>query len=210
MDHDVTMISGIGPKISADLKQHGITTVGQLAAADPQKIPMTKLFSLVPKAKGYLAVMGGKPETPKIVIGGNSGPLVNPAAVAPSKPEQQPHTYLIESHSWYEMKVLLARPDGPEADQKVGLREAIIYELSLEPNQRVSFVCSWVVTQGEKQEEVICTMTYSPQFILFFNSDMPKLEVSLTPTDYETLPLKHVLENVLEEVKLMQTFAMSE
>jgi hypothetical protein len=43
------------------------------------------------------------------------------------------------------------------------MKEAITYDLSLEPCNRVAFICSWVVPKDKEDQEKICTMTYSPE-----------------------------------------------
>jgi len=131
--------------------------------------------------------------------------------------EEEESKYLITDHSWWEMKVLIPRSLGLEtADQSevdYGLREAIIYEMSIEPHDRIAFMCSWIVSQDEKSDkkkEQLCSMTYSPQLLLYFNLDLPPLDISIRPEDYEKLPNKHTLTNVLWEMTLMHKFAKLE
>jgi hypothetical protein len=131
--------------------------------------------------------------------------------------EEEESKYLITDHSWWEMKVLIPRSLGLESDDQseveYGLREAIIYELSIEPHDRIAFMCSWIVSQDEKSEkkkEQLCSMTYSPQLLLYFNLDLPPLDISIRPEDYEKLPNKHTLTNVLWEMTLMHKFAKLE
>lgn len=111
--------------------------------------------------------------------------------------------FLIKDHSWWEMKVLLPRKVN-KTDYE--LKEAIVFELSLEPHSRVSFICSWVVTDEENQREKLCAMTYSPQIVFYFNLSLPPFTVSMREEDYKSLPHTHVLENVMWEVDLMHHF----
>lgn len=116
--------------------------------------------------------------------------------------------YLIQDHSWYESKILLPRSvSSTEGHEDVSLREAIVFEMSIEPHDRISFICSWVSCEdSEHNKEKLCSMTYSPQLLFYFNLDLPPLDINIRPEDYEALPNKHTLTNVLWEMHLMQKF----
>lgn len=125
--------------------------------------------------------------------------------------EEEESKFLIQDHSWWEMKVLIPRATSKDEDDFV-LKEAIIYELSVEPHNRISFVCSWVCNTGnkDKKEEKLCTMTYSPQLIFYFNLGLPPLEVSIRQDDYKLLPNHEVLTNLLWETNIMHKFSTSD
>jgi len=117
--------------------------------------------------------------------------------------------YMISDHSWWEMKVLIPRTQNidEKGESTYALKEAIVYELSIEPHNRISFVCSWLkTTEASEQREKLCTMTYSPQILFYFNLGLPPLEISIRPEDFEALPNQHALTNVIWETNLMKHF----
>lgn len=118
-----------------------------------------------------------------------------PAALAVAdKSAEDKELYMIADHTWFETRVVVPSEDA--------LREAIVYELGVEPNDRVAFVCTWVTT--EPGQEKLHTMTYSPQLLLHFNLELPPLRVSVREEDFQTLPNRHTLTNALWEVEMMQ------
>jgi predicted flap endonuclease-1-like 5' DNA nuclease len=126
---------------------------------------------------------------------------------------EEENKYLIQDHSWWEMKVLIPKavPKTNHDDEGLFvLKEAIVYELSIEPHNRISFVCSWVSGSKDKKEEKLCTMTYSPQLIFYFNLGLPPLEVSIRQDDFKLLPNHEVLRNLLWETNIMHKFSTSE
>lgn len=234
-DHSVDKIMGIGKITTIALKNYGITTVKQLAECEPETVKITNINILVHRARDYIQLAEkNKPPEPepfKFKLNGVS----NAVATEPVKlekeiskevvktprkkePEEEEESkYLITDHSWWEMKVLIPRSLGLENEDKsdvdYALREAIIYEMSIEPHDRIAFMCSWIVAQDEKSEkkrEQLCSMTYSPQLLLYFNLDLPPLDVSIRPEDYEKLPNKHTLANVLWEMTLLHKFSKLE
>jgi hypothetical protein len=77
--------------------------------------------------------------------------------------------------------------------------------MTLEPENRISFMCSWVKKVGDKEK--LCNMTYSPQLLYHFNLDLPLLELRIREEDYDSLPNKDVLNNVLWETNMMIQYA---
>jgi hypothetical protein len=123
--------------------------------------------------------------------------------------EEEENKYLITDHSWWEMKVLIPQTDTKGHQGQTTLKEAIIYELSVEPHNRISFVCSWVIQSNRDESESVeklCTMTYSPQLIFYFNLDLPPLVISMREQDYKLLPNHQVLTNVLWETNVLHQF----
>jgi len=237
-EHSITQIMGIGPVIEKAFAVHGITTVKQLAELEPGEMKIPNLNNLITRARTYLkAAVDPTPQQGEVVVLGKLGknklqdlfssklkkiiqkeekkdiPVEsNETKVEPSNElkesketkEEEENKYLIQDHSWWEMKIVLPTPG---TEEKSSLKEAIIYELSVEPHNRISFVCSWVLK--EKNEEKLCTMTYSPQFIYYFNLGLPPLEVSVQKDDFNVLPNHEVLQNLLWETNLMCLFSNS-
>lgn len=217
-DDPVIKILGIGPVISATLRTHNVTTVGQLAALEPGELSVPNLGVLIHRAQEYLQsrkppaapateadkllVLSGATKDLKPKAGGLFTPKVSAAvptvataaAASNAKPAEDKELFMIADHTWFETRVVVPSEDA--------LREAIVYELGVEPNERVAFVCTWVTT--EPGPEKLHTMTYSPQLLLHFNLELPPLRVSLREEDFHALPNRHTLTNALWEVDMMQ------
>lgn len=126
------------------------------------------------------------------------------AAAEPPSEELTKEQFMIADHTWFETRVVVPSEDA--------LREAIVYELCVEPNERVAFVCIWVTSEPtppsagdpKRVADHLHTMTYSPQLLLHFNMDLPPLRVSMRENDFQALPNQHTLTNALWEVDMMQ------
>lgn len=200
----VSVLSGIGPKTAEALQRYNITTVKQLSEANPDTVKIKQIRQFIQRAKDHLNM---KPievidSLPKLVLGNIEKSEGKPEGKPDKKeePDQQgkqedetilKEQYLISDHSWFECKVV-----APDNDT---LREAIVYELCIDPSERISFVCEWV-----QDDTRVNTMSYSPQLLLHFNLELPPLTVSMRPEDFESLPNKVTLENVLWEISRMQ------
>lgn len=224
--HNVTKILGVGAKTAAVLAEHGVNTVGQLADLDAGQVPVNGLSTLIGRAKIYLQNMVETGDTTNVVLG--DPPPMFPTsmttkltkkspnnskdvAIEPElksndnipKTEEEELKYLITDHSWWEMKVLIPRMLAGEHEFQSEMKEAIIYELSIDPDNRIAFVCSWIVDVEQEKREKLCSMTYSPSFIYYFNLDLPPLAISLRQADLDKLQNKNVLQNVLLETNFM-------
>jgi hypothetical protein len=230
-------IVGIGPITEKHLANIGVTTVGQLAKLNPIEVDIPNISKLISYAKKYLEKQEDNTDTksvkenstPNLVLGTTTWPNINKATIeniknkAKNMPVEKPepkvekkvskedeeNKYLLQSHSWWENRILLPKIHGEEEE----LVEALIYELSLEPGNRISFLCSWYVQSSpEEKQEKVCTMTFSPQFIYYFNTHLPPLEVSIRPDDFELLPNNkgEILRNVLLETNLMNRYTEKE
>ena len=252
-DDPVVNIYGIGKVTSEALKNHGVTTVGQLANLEPNDFKIANLAVLISRAKDYVKQRAKPEETddrPTVTLGSDAAKSMTrpekpkiPATTLPSifatklkpttatrstaegspiqadttkaaetpktvKPEKQEEhkseKFLISDHTWYETRVVVPRDDS--------LCEAIVYEISVEPHDRVAFVCTWVTPPDPEEDEKairegkerLHTMTYSPQLLLHFNIDLPPLNVSIRDEDFQTMPNRHALLNALWEVGMMQ------
>jgi hypothetical protein len=213
--HSVSKISGIGPVTQRTLEGKNVHTVGDLACLSPNQYSINNLTLFISRAKQYIEdrEVCKKEEEPSIVVIGledteEKQDTADPDAVKLETEEsdhenQEAIKILIEDHTWWECKVLIPYKSKAGCE----LKEAIIYELSLEPFNRVAFICSWV-TGEDNSKERLCTMTYSPQLILYFNTgaDLPLLKISMNQADWENLDNKYTVENVLWETNLIHNF----
>lgn len=179
----VSVIYGCGPAKQKLLLGHGITTVGQLVNADISTITdVPGLASLVSRALERLQ----KPSD-----------LQKSFSFIPKKEEEEEPVelqYMFESHSWYEQKVNLPY-------QKT-LFKFIIYDLNLEPTERVSLIC-----QSMLNDDQVVSVSFSPQLIFHFNPTLEKLTVDIKPEDFEKISSrKHVLKNTIDEIDTMHEF----
>lgn len=214
----VEKISGVGPKTAAELASHHILTVKELAEVVPETVQVTNINSLIRKAQNYVKIFESKVEAEQKQLQDEKvelGPAEPKAEPTPKAQEEEKKeedetkadTYLLSDHTWFEHRVRLPRKvrfkGGRENHEDlIDLRKAVVYEMSVEPNHRVSMLCSWV--DEENEMETLCTMTYSPQFIYAFNLDLPELCVKIHPSDMATLSNASVIENVLWEVHVMR------
>lgn len=205
---ELRTLSGLGPKIEKELKAQQILTLEALAAVtdvqliDRLRVMIPTIGSLILKAKqkvsGATSATAAAP--PTVTLGG-APPL--PAVVEENKSIDLKEFWL-ETHSWFEASIVLPR-SRKARERMPELCNAIIYDLCLEPNQRISFQCGWI--PPDSGEKILCTKTYSPQFIYFFNHQrLPPLTVDLHPDDLERFPRINYLKNVLEEIQMMGEF----
>ena len=204
---DVVKVSGI-KSIVDNAKLYIVRNTVAPSKVEPPKITLSSVlpppinFSFFGKKLSAvpLPIVPAPVETPKV----EEKPATD--SDVEEYPEPENSDYLIKDHSWWEMKVLIPRGLLPSAeDTALGLREAIVYEMSIEPHDRVAFVCCWVLPDESKKEK-LCSMTYSPQLLFFFNMDLPPLTISIRPEDAETLPNMHTIKNVIYEIDLMQKY----
>lgn len=125
------------------------------------------------------------------------GKYVDRARTLVADPVEKEMQLLIDKHNWFEKKVRLP------ASEEGGLMDAIVYELSLQPGNRVAFLCS----QKQNDHEKICDMTYTPQFLAHFNTHLPILQVKVSPTLIKQNKYRFVLDNTLVETQLIQSFS---
>jgi hypothetical protein len=214
---DLSTIFGIGEVTKNAYHNQGITTVEELAAKEAGEIiGIPGVAKHIGQAKIKMIAAGktiATLESPKITLGAltATAPVHAPVNASESKtnpvtkeeksidhetlPEQD-HRHLIQDHSWWEMRVMIPRTLSDDE-----LREAVVYEMCVDPFARVSMLCSWI-TSNDKNERM-CSMTYSPQFLYYFNCDLPQLTVSMLETDLNKLPNQQVVKNVLWEVNTM-------
>ncbi len=216
-DSSVNVLRGIGPKTSALLNAAGILTISQLADATPSDIPnITRAQHFIDLAKRYLAdakigtltarvvkstfkqlpstTTVKDVETPKSIVAKDQSVLVE-ASTQPQQQDIVEFKYLITDHSWFEHTVMIPTEKN--------LRKAAVYELSIEPNERIALICMSV----EDDDDTVTTHVVSPQLVYHFNLDLPPLKVYVQPEDFAKLKNKETLEQVLKEVNLMRRYS---
>jgi hypothetical protein len=182
---------------TATLNGKGVHTVAQLIEAEDQLglNTISNLTGLVKRARAYVREHEVEKECAPQAPGTEEA--------AKGEAAKGGEALQMQDHSWWEQKVLLPKSVG---SGEVDVREAIVYELSVEPFNRVSFICTWVEVEGGSRSERLCSMTYSPQVLLHFNPHLPQLKVSMHPDDHASLPNRHTLDNVLWETRLMRAY----
>lgn len=190
-------LTGLGPKIEKALKAQQILTLEALAAiSDPSIIERLKV--MIPTITSLIFKAKQKAIEPKASVTLSGVPTVSEEA----KPTELKEFWL-ETHSWFEQPIVLPRSRKAQ-ERTPELRNAIIYELCLEPNQRISFLCAWIAPDSDIK---LCKKTYSPQFIYYFNHQrLPALTVDIHPDDLARFPHTNHLKNVLEELTMMGEF----
>lgn len=174
--HVLKAVRGVGDKTLQRLtEEYKIETVEALASADPMKVNVPNIRAMIESAQALV----------------KSQDTNDTETSPPLELVETDVRYMLEEHTWFELKVSLP----PSTGQK--LKQAIIQDLCLEPDNRVSLLCSW------QENDEFCSMTYSPQYLFFFNMKLPKLEVTIKPTDLAKLPNLKTLENTLIEVNHM-------
>jgi len=178
----VNVLPGIGPAKSNAMAVCKIVTLGDLAAADPLQYPAwSKYMDLARKTLGVEKVvetLDKKEETLEKDADKQDGV----------------GTSIIKDHNWYECPVTVPcfRSKKPA--------HGVIYELQLEPNERVSLVVVYVGPLDKKWY----THSYSPQLIVGIpkNRHLEPWMVTMRKEDWS--PSFAVLKNVLEEVSCLQ------
>lgn len=130
-----------------------------------------------------------KTQTKSIVPDVKSKPL------CPIKTEPPVLTMTVmQDHSWFEKKIIIPTEQGQ-------MDPAVIYDMTIDPNNRVAFICSWIST-GDTEE--VADMTYSPQILYHYNLDLPELKIGMSKQDYDSLPNKWTIQNVMWETNTMR------
>jgi hypothetical protein len=230
-------IAGIGPKKAAALRAVGIKTISELAnATNMSLVSVPYGVTLRQRAKELLSKMNLNDDKPekyeedsKLVKITPFMPPSVPKFIKENKNIENIHTkdkgghyddtdeededdgedennvtFLIPSHSWMNEVVQIPRKNE---DGQYKCYPGVIYELSLEPTNRISFVCTWIADTNEEEcNERVCSKTFSPLFILMFNPNLPLFNISIHPDDIKHLqPKIEVLKNSLLEIMIIQS-----
>jgi len=120
-------------------------------------------------------------------------------------------SHLIEDHSWFEQQVMVPLHDqGPVGAACVVLQPAVVYELNIDPTNRVSMLCQVVVPGASEPNDQddggdkVVSHSFSPQFIYHFNTTLPDLQVNISKADFDAIPNRFVVTNMVEEVNVMR------
>ena len=195
-DDPLNKINGLGAKTKEVLNSHNIHTISQLAQLTPGQLPVSinNLGTLISRAKAYIKLRNEYILPTSVLTITSQGAQTQPLEI--TKPQEPQFRALIEAHSWLEKLVLIPDPIEPKK-----LRKAIIYELTIEPGDRIAFICEWCTEDGSND---VCNMTYSPQLILHLNPSLPELMCKINPDDWNNMSNSNVLQNVLWETNTMR------
>ncbi len=173
---DLKKLAGVGDKTKAHLVAANIHTIEDLAKADVTKLQHVKNIGLhISHAQAYL-----RPKETKD----------NDSRATPNDAEAKTFKWLLVDHSWYEKRV--------DVIYEGRRREAIVYDLSVEPCERVAVVCSWVLENGE-----VCTSSFSLPFVAALNGHLPLFKLKVHPHDAKEWKNYHTLENSIEEANTL-------
>jgi len=229
-EDNVRKIYGIGPITEQALNAHSIYTVQDLASTDPKKFPqIPKITTYCTRAKDYLRSMNGESDrasasasiavtasqpkdhrmpppthTDRQANGQKAAPKTNSDAGSDDGLE-----YFISDHSWFHQIVTLPVRTGC-------WRKAVIFEMCIDPTSRVAVSCTWEepsshgdtktngISNSDDDDDTECMMdTFSPQYIAHFNPQLPVLTIRMTNEDWQSIPHKHTIQDVLNEVGTM-------
>lgn len=183
MPRDITLLQGVGPVTAQRLGSAGIFTISDLANSPIDNSLVKNAAALKQKAIDYLAQ------------------ATNSNKIPMKDTSQKTQRYLVSNHSWYEQQITLPVETSPDTYE---LRRAVIYELSIESFNRISFICSYF--EPESGRQVLCNFTKSPLYILTFNGDrLPLLEITISKRQFSSLPNNYVLYDTIREVSAIQT-----
>ncbi len=191
-------INGLGTKTQQVLNLHNIMTVGQLSTLTPGQLPVSinNLGTLISRAKSYVKLRNEPILPTSVVTITSKGAETHHPETTHTKAQETQFRALIESHSWLEQLVVIPDPLEPKT-----LRKAVVYELTIEPGDRIAFICEWCTEDGSND---ICNMTYSPQLILHLNPSLPELNCNIDPNDWSKMSNANVLQNVIWETNTMR------
>ena len=187
-DRPVSVVPGIGYKTEQILSSQGVTTIGKLAACDSRLIQsVPKICTFIAAAKKFLQDESPQPKHDVQPLNVLTGKVTKD-----EPPTSDTTALLLQSHTWFGTRATI--PHDEET------RDLIIWELCVEPNNRVSMICAWL------DDEELCKMTYTAQFLLHYNPELPTLEVLIKPETLNGLLQKEALNNTLMEVDVMKRF----
>jgi hypothetical protein len=196
MQDPVNNIVGVGPKAQKALQDLGITTVEQLANLRPGQVDYPNLGAMISRAKSYIKLRAAPTEPSSVVKVSGTGVQVQTLKPELATPVVTQETkFLIDTHSWADELVNVPDPVVPHK-----LLKAVVYELCVEPGDRVVFLCEWF-----SEDDSQCIMSYSPQLIFYLNPHLPELTCEVDPDDWSKMPKTHILQNVLWETNSMRS-----
>jgi hypothetical protein len=234
MNDPVTFLSGVGEQRKKQFELIGIKTVGDLIHANPVSLLSIRgCQSLVDTAKIYIKAKESSQKSNSDISNNNNNNTIEnnkKVTIGPKTIQNNSNTnnnintndkkilensnneelvdkkekefkYMISNHSWWGKKIELPRI----SKGRLIFQDAIIYELNINPKQnRISFLCSWIIQKEKQRQEKICNKTFSPHLIYHVNPNLPNLTIDMNEHDYENFPFKSLLTNILDEIELMK------
>lgn len=216
---NLTDIPGIAEKTAKALNLKGITTIEQLAELkDDGTIKGIRGISNfimhaknIMKSKKPLNEKEEDDDEKKTEIEISPDNIIEMTKTEEKQKQQQTIIY-IETHSWYGRPVNIPRlvtvrkqkMDISEVDYKdqhlieeYELQPAQIFEMSIYPGGSITFLCEW------KTDNHSASWSFSPSFLLSLNPTLPKFKFHISSTDWELVPNKKVVEQILQEIQLL-------
>lgn len=174
--HEVDVLAGIGKVYKDKLNKLGIFTVQDLIRTPKNKvingsINVYKYQQLVHNAENYMKLHNGDTKSEE-----------------KRKKESAYEQYYTISHTWYEECAKIVDIDHQE------IKDVIISELHFDPNERITFLCSWI-----ENETILCERSYSPHYLRTLSPQLPVLELELSKLDMQSINVQSLLRT-LEEV----------
>jgi hypothetical protein len=176
MDQPVDTVKGVGPKTAEYLHSINIKTVGELSVL-PSYGQSSRVQDLITRAGTILGVASKDTNVEKKLLQNN-----------------QHKRYFTQAHSWWEIRVEIFDANTQE------MKSAVIYELCIKPHTRCVFLCNWLSTDG-----ILCKSAFSPQYLKYYNTDLPELTLRLSKRDISMLPNIHCIDETLSETNMMIT-----
>ena len=169
---EVDALAGIGKVYKQKLNSIGIFTVQELANTPVEKlkngsINIEKYQSMVYNAQNYLKIHS-----------------------TPSNKEEKEldyEQYYTIKHTWYEECARIVDIDCQET------KDIVISELHFDPNQRITFLCSWI-----ENGTVLCERSYSPHYLRILSPNLPLLELEFSTLDMEVINMQSLIKTVEE------------
>lgn len=191
----VTVLKGVGEKTADAFRSHGIRTVGDLANVKPGAFAFPSLGNFIRAAKAYLDSSEKETKTPdRIFLGGEDTKHADDSQTR----------FLLKDHTWFSQVVNIPHPMSTPTSRRY--EPAVIYDLQMDPNERVSFVCEWLAEMKDAtgtMREVTCKHSYSGVLLMHFNPQLPELRCEIAKEDIPDIPY-HTLVNTIWEINQMK------
>lgn len=197
MNDPLKQLAGIGDKIAKNLNQCGIMTIGDLSRVKPGSLAMPGLEKWIRCAQDYLKHTPSESFQRKVQVG-PKGEI--------NEPQSAKCRYELKEHTWYRQVVSIPHPHSSTENRKI---EAVIFEMVLDPNERVSMSCTWIDEMKNpktgEMEEVECTHTYSPVLLMHINPHLKELRCNIAAEDIASIPYNALINALWECDQLLRT-----
>ena len=212
------MLNGLGPSNIGELEVYGVTTVEELAkkvevdSNDRLKRFRQQALLFVHREeskklkeeedyefKHSIVINGYNTKSANDVTdkyGINIGTIVDDQDSKHQGSVVDAH--FMEDHSWFEHSIEIPYTPTGHPEEYDMVDNAVIYDLRVENNGRISFVVGW--SEGEK----MIYDTFTPLFILHFNHALPPLYLQITTGDWNKLgDVRHLLHRTFWESNMI-------